>query len=734
MKERENQDKNLPPGKVDEHSKDTQLDNFREDSQGQYMTTDEGVRINHTDDSLKAGSIGPTLMEDFHFREKMTHFDHENIPERIVHARGSGAHGYFQPYDDSMKAFTKAKFLTNPDTKTPVFVRFSQVVGFRGSADAVRDGRGFATKFYTEEGNYDLVGNNIPVFFIQDGIKFPDLVHALKPEPDNQMPQATAAHDNFWDFASLMPESTHMLLWVLSDRAIPRSYRMMDGFAVHTFRFINEEGKGSFVKIHWKPLLGAHSLVWDEAQKLNGKDPDWLRRDLWDAIESGDYPEFELGVQIVAEEDEFKFDFDLLDSTKLLPEELVPVRRIGKMVLNRNPANFFAETEQAAFHPGHVVPGIDVTNDPLLQARLFSYVDTQLNRFNSANFSEIPINRPIAPVHNHQQAGFMRQTINKGKVNYWPNSRGGGDPAMAPESEGGYVHYSEKVEGHKIRARSESFKDHYSQATLFWNSLTAPEKQHLVEAAHFELGKVMTKEIRQRQVGNFYKVDPELARRVAEGIGVEVPKDQEVNLTGNYLNDEHAEKVRTGQSAKVSPALSMETNKVETAKTRKVAILVEDGFAYEEVMRLKEALTAVGAQSEIVSMMLGKRKSNSGNELEVDKSHLTSGSVLYDAVYIPEGEQSIQSMLQKGEALHFVNEAFKHCKAIATSGNGIQLFEKAFVLGVGFSDKDSKKVVSNKGVVTAGIEANAEEFFGSFIDAIKKHRHWDRQEKVMVPA
>jgi catalase len=445
MKERENQDKNLPPGKVDEHSKDTQLDNFREDSQGQYMTTDEGVRINHTDDSLKAGSIGPTLMEDFHFREKMTHFDHENIPERIVHARGSGAHGYFQPYDDSMKAFTKAKFLTNPDTKTPVFVRFSQVVGFRGSADAVRDGRGFATKFYTEEGNYDLVGNNIPVFFIQDGIKFPDLVHALKPEPDNQMPQATAAHDNFWDFASLMPESTHMLLWVLSDRAIPRSYRMMDGFAVHTFRFINEEGKGSFVKIHWKPLLGAHSLVWDEAQKLNGKDPDWLRRDLWDAIESGDYPEFELGVQIVAEEDEFKFDFDLLDSTKLLPEELVPVRRIGKMVLNRNPANFFAETEQAAFHPGHVVPGIDVTNDPLLQARLFSYVDTQLNRFNSANFSEIPINRPIAPVHNHQQAGFMRQTINKGKVNYWPNSRGGGDPAMAPESEGGYVHYSEKV-------------------------------------------------------------------------------------------------------------------------------------------------------------------------------------------------------------------------------------------------------------------------------------------------
>ena len=734
MKENEKPDKNLPPRNVDEHSKDRQLENFREDAKGQYMTTDDGLRINHTDDSLKAGSRGPTLMEDFHFREKMTHFDHENIPERIVHARGSGAHGYFQPYDDSMKAYTKAKFLTNPNKKTPVFVRFSQVVGFRGSADAVRDGRGFATKFYTEEGNYDLVANNIPVFFIQDGIKFPDLVHALKPEPDNQMPQATAAHDNFWDFASLMPESTHMLMWVLSDRAIPRSYRMMEGFAVHTFRFINEAGKGCFVKLHWKPLLGTHSLVWDEAQKLNGKDPDWLRRDLWDAIEAGDYPEFELGVQIVAEEDEFKFDFDLLDSTKIIPEELVPVKRIGKMVLNRNPDNFFAETEQVAFHPGHLVPGIDVTNDPLLQARLFSYVDTQLNRFNSANFKEIPINRPIAPVHNHQQAGFMRHTINKGKVNYWPNSRADGDPAMAPEKEGGYVHYSEKVEGHKIRARSESFNDHYTQATLFWNSLTMPEKKHLVEAAHFELGKVMSKEIRQRQVGNFYKVDPKFAELVAEGLGVDVPKNQEVESPSNFVKDDDYKKMRKGKSVKASPALSMEINKVETAKTRKVAILVEDGFAYDEVMRLKEALTAVGAKGEIVSMKLGKCKANSGEEVEVDKSHLTGDSVMYDAVYVPEGEKSIQSMLQKGESLHFVNEAFKHCKPIATSGNGIQLFEKAFVLGVDFADKESKKVVSSKGVVTAGIGANAEEFFNSFIDALKKHRHWDRQEKVMVPA
>lgn len=737
MKDKKNQDKhprNIEDGKVDEHSKERQLDEFREDSSEQYMTTDQGVRVNHTDDSLKAGSRGATLMEDFHFREKMTHFDHENIPERVVHARGSGAHGYFQPYDNSMKAYTRAKFLTEPETRTPVFVRFSQVVGFRGSADVVRDVRGFATKFYTAEGNCDLVGNNIPIFFIQDGIKFPDLVHAIKPEPDNQIPQATAAHDNFWDFASLMPESTPMLLWVLSDRAIPRSYRMMEGFGVHTFRFINEAGKACFVKLHWRPMLGTHSVVWDEAQKLNGKDPDWLRRDLWDAIEAGDYPEFELAVQIVDEEDEFKFDFDLLDATKLIPEELVPLKRIGKMVLNRNPDNFFAETEQVAFHPGHVVPGIDFTNDPLLQARLFSYVDTQLNRFNSANFAEVPINRPVAPVHNHQEAGFMRHTINKRKANYWPNSTGGGCPMMAPENEGGYVHHMEKIDGHKIRARSESFNDHYTQATMFWNSLTAPEKKHLVEAAHFELGKVMSEEIRKRQVANFYKVDPTLAEMVAQGIGVEVPKDMEVKSTGNFEQDGESGKMKQGKSVTESPALSMETNKVETAKSRKIAILIEDGFAYDEVMQIKAALKEVGAQAETVSMLLGKRKSSSGEELKVDKNHLTAGSVMYDAIYIPDGEKSVQAMSGEGDVLHFITEAFKHCKAIATSGNGIELFNKAFVLGVDFADKDSNQVVSQKGVVTAGINADTGEFFAQFIDAIKKHRHWERQEKITVPA
>ncbi|MCC9165493.1 catalase [Pontibacter harenae] len=719
---------------VNENSKNEQLEQYRADAKDQYMTTDQGVRVSHTEDSLKAGSRGPLLMEDFHFREKMTHFDHESIPERIVHARGSGAHGYFQPYDDTLKEFTKAKFLTDPNTKTPVFVRFSTVVGSRGSADTVRDVRGFATKFYTEQGNYDLVGNNMPPFFIQDANKFADLVHAIKPDPDNEIPQASAAHDTFWDFASLMPESMHMIMWVLSDRAIPRSFRMMDGFGVHTFRLINEAGKARFVKFHWRSKLGAHSLVWDEAQKLAGKDADWLRRDLWEAVEMGHYPEYELSVQIVEEEDEFKFDFDLLDATKLIPEELVPLRPIGKMVLNRNPENFFAETEQVAFHPGNFVPGIDVTNDPLLQGRLFSYIDTQLNRFHSANFGELPINSPLARTHNNQGAGFMRHTINKGKVNYWPNTLGGGCPMMAPENMGGYVHYMEKVDGRKIRARSESFNDHYSQATLFWNSMTEPEKKHIVKAAHFELGKVMSKEIRQRMLGHFSKISMELAEMVSEGIGVEVPKNFNQESTGNYENNEASKTMKKGKSVKETQFVSMEKNKIETAVSRKVAILLEDGYDYCEVKQVKDALEKAGASAKIVSKFHGMRKSSTGEELETDKSHITTGSIMYDAIYIPDGEKSIEALLKEGDAIHFVNEAFKHCKPIGTSGGGIRLLEKAEVLGVEFADKTSGNVISNKGVVTAGSDAEASEFTAQFIVAISKHRHWDREEKMMVPA
>ena len=736
MKEKENDDRNSKKTnrKVDENSKNKQLEDFRNDNSEQYLTTDQGVRINHTDDSLKAGSRGPTLMEDFHFREKMTHFDHESMPERVVHARGSGAHGYFQPYDDSLKAYTKAKFLTDPGTKTPVFVRFSTVVGSRGSADTVRDVRGFATKFFTEDGNYDLVGNNMPVFFIQDAAKFPDLVHAIKPMPDNEIPQASAAHDTFWDFASLMPEINHMIMWVLSDRAIPRSFRMMDGFGVHTFRFVNEAGKGTFVKFHWKPKLGVHSLVWDEAQKLAGKDPDWLRRDLWEAIEMGHYPEFELNVQLVPEEDEFKFDFDLLDATKIIPEELVPLKPVGLMTLNRNPDNFYAETEQVAFHPGNLVPGIDVTNDPLLQGRLFSYVDTQINRFSSANFAELPINRPVVPVHNNQGAGFMRQTINKGKVNYWPNSLGDGYPKMAPEDEGGYVHYTEKVEGHKIRARSQSFNDHYSQAALFWNSMTEVEQKHIVEAAHFELGKVESKEVRQRMVGHFSKIDRNLAKMVAAGIGVEVPEDFDQKSTGNYEDNEASRKMKNGKSVKETSFVSMERDKIETVKSRKVAVLIEHGFDYNELMQVKQALTDAGAVVKIVSKLKGMKKASNGEMVETDKSHVTTGSIMYDAVYIPDGKDSIEAMLKEGDALHFINEAFKHHKTIATSGNGIMLLQKTSIGGFVYADPTSRDVKEHKGVITAGNDADAEEFTNKFIDAIKKHRHWNREEKMMVPA
>jgi catalase len=699
--------------KVDGDSKNQDLDVFRSDADGEYLTTNQGVRVNHTDDSLKAGSRGPTLMEDFHFREKMTHFDHERIPERVVHARGSAAHGYFQVYEP-LGELTKAKFLQDPSVQTPVFVRFSTVVGFRGSADTVRDVRGFAVKFYTEEGNFDLVGNNMPVFFIQDAIKFPDLVHAIKPQPHNEMPQASAAHDNFWDFISLMPESMHMIMWVLSDRALPRSYRMMEGFGVHTFRFINEQGKSRFVKFHWRPRLGMHSLVWDETQKLAGKDPDFNRRDLWEAIEMGNYPEFELGVQIVEEEDEFKFDFDLLDPTKIIPEELVPVRPIGKMVLNRNPDNFFAETEQVAFHPGHVVSGIDFTNDPLLQGRLFSYTDTQLIRLGGPNFAEIPINRPVVAVHNNQRDGYMRQTINKGRTNYFPNSLGGGCPMTAPENMGGYVHHAEKVEGHKIRERSESFKDFYSQATLFWNSLSEPEKEHLVDAAHFELGKVETIEIRQRMVDHFNHIDHQLATRVAQGIGV-TPPEREVQPN-------HGRK---------SAAVSMENTIKNTIQSRKVAVLVAPGYNYNELMDVKKALKNAGATAEVVSKFGGKVLSADGQETPVDKMFVTTASVMYDAIYVPGGKQSVDTLKQQGDAIHFINEAFRHCKAIAASSEGVELFQHASLEGVRLA-AGGDQVLNDRGVVTIGKASQA--FTQQFIDAIAQHRHWERAQKEQVPA
>ncbi|MEM4780564.1 MAG: catalase [Halalkalicoccus sp.] len=709
---------------LDEERKRKQLDEVREDHAGEHLTTDHGVRVSHTDDSLKAGERGPTLMEDFHFREKMTQFDHESIPERVVHARGTGAHGYFQPYEDpdlgeydDISELTKAKFLQDPEQKTPVFTRFSTVVGSRGSSDTVRDVRGFATKFYTEEGNYDLVGNNMPVFFIHDAIKFPDLVHAIKPEPDTGTPQASAAHDTFWDFASLTPETAHMLLWVLSDRALPRSYRMMEGFGVHTFRFVNDEGDSRFVKFHWKPKYGTHQLVWDETTKLWGKASDYNRNGLYNAIESGNYPEWELGVQIVEEDEADRFDFDLLDPTKIIPEEEVPVRTIGKLVLNETVDNFFAETEQVAFHPGNVVPGIDFSNDPLLQGRLFSYQDTQLNRFGGANWDEIPINRPVAKRHNNQRAGFMRQTINKGKTSYSPNSLEDDYPREATEEEGGYVHHAEKVDGKKVRARSESFRDHFSQARLFWNSQSEAEKQHIIEAAHFELGNVENEAVRERMVYEILNnVDHELAVRAAEGIGVEPPEEP-----GEHLPD-HDER---------SPALSMENTVTDTIESRQIAVLLDDGFDAEQVEAVTSALEGRGAQITIVSRVLGSRTgADGGGEVAVDKNHVATGSIEYDAVFVPGGSESVDALKGQGAAKHFVAEAFKHKKPVGALGEGTDLLELVDLPEIELSGDD---LVSDTGVVTSRSAADLGAFVEAFADAIGTHRHWERKE-ASIPA
>ncbi|WP_338470907.1 catalase [Niallia sp. XMNu-256] len=675
---------------VNEFSKDEQLEQFRVDDDGQHLTTNQGLKVSEDEFSLKAGERGPTLMEDFHFREKMTHFDHERIPERVVHARGFGAHGEFEVYE-SMKEYTKAKFLQDPSVKTPVFVRFSTVAGSRGSADSVRDARGFATKFYTEEGNYDLVANNIPVFFIQDAIKFPDLVHSFKPQPHNEIPQASTAHDTFWDFVANNQETAHMIMWNMSDRAIPRSFRMMEGFGVHAFRFVNDQGKARFVKFHWKPKLGVHSLVWDEAQKIAGKDPDFHRRDLWESIENGDFPEYELGVQIIEEEDEFKFDFDILDATKLWPEEEVPVKIIGKMTLNRNVDNVFAEVEQAAFHPGHVVPGIDFTNDPLLQGRLFSYTDTQLIRLGGPNFHELPINRPVVPIHNNQRDGYGRQTINKGMVSYHKNSLASNAPMPATEEEGGYVHYQEKVEGRKIQARSDSFKDHFSQAILFWNSMSQPEKEHIIEAFSFELGKVQSKDVQQQVVDMYANVSVELAKAIADNIGANPPQG------------EAASKI-----TKSSPALSQENTK-KSPETRKVGVIISNDFNGADVSDVLKTLKAEGIQVEIISDKLGKRKGSDGTELEVDHTFLTSDSVLFDAIYAVGG--NVESKEFNQNAAYFIKEAFCHYKPIGATHEGKKYLQE-------------ENLTNSPGVI---IGDDMKQFTQNFINAITAHRHWDRK-------
>ncbi len=690
-----------------EHDKMNQMAKHNVDNKDQKLTTNMGQKVSNTDDSLKAGLRGPTLLEDFHLREKITHFDHERIPERVVHARGFGVHGVFQPYE-SMAQYTTAEFLQNPNNITPVFVRFSTVVGSRGSADTVRDIRGFATKFYTSAGNFDLVGNNVPVFFIQDAMKFPDFVHAIKPEPHNEVPQATSAHDTFWDFVVSTPETTHAVMWLMSDRGIPRSFRMMEGFGVNTYRFINAKGEAHFVKFHWKPLLGVHSLLRDEAQKLSGKDPDFHRKDIWNAIEGGNYPEFELGVQILAESREFEFDFDILDATKFWPEELIPVKIIGKMTLNRNVDNFFAETEQVAFCPANLVSGIDFSNDPLLQGRLFSYQDTQLIRLGGPNFHQIPINQPVAPVHNNQRDGFHRMTIDRGIVSYFPNTLQNNSPTPATEAEGGYVHYTTKVDGNVIRGRSDSFKDFFKQATLFWKSLSQAEKEHTLDAFHFEVGSVKDKALKQKVVDLFNNVDNEFAYTLADKLGADVPLP-----------------VPVSKPKALTPAVSQD-NTIKSAMTRKIAVLTDDGFCWNDLTQMLDCLKSDGISAEIVSSKMGMITGDNGQQLEATKDYTTTESLFYDGVYVPGGSQSIINMNKNSDATNFLCEAFKHAKTIAATGEGINMLQKSSAHTIPMSTPESMELKTDTGVLTVGKPPNLTAFIEEFIKLLSMHRHWAR--------
>ncbi|EOV9015529.1 catalase HPII [Cronobacter muytjensii] len=686
------------------------LETFRKGGENEALTTNQGVRIADDQNSLRAGTRGPTLLEDFILREKITHFDHERIPERIVHARGSAAHGYFQPYK-SLSDITKAAFLSDPQKITPVFVRFSTVQGGAGSADTVRDIRGFATKFYTEEGIFDLVGNNTPVFFIQDAHKFPDFVHAVKPEPHWAVPQGQSAHDTFWDYVSLQPETLHNVMWAMSDRGIPRSYRTMEGFGIHTFRFINAEGKGTFVRFHWKPVAGKASLIWDESQKLTGRDPDFHRRDLWEAIEAGDYPEYELGVQLIPEEDEFKFDFDLLDATKLIPEELVPVQLVGKMVLNRNPDNFFAENEQAAFHPGHIVPGLDFSNDPLLQGRLFSYTDTQISRLGGPNFHEIPINRPTCPYHNFQRDGMHRMDIDTNPANYEPNSINDNWPRETPPAPkaGGFESHQVRVEGHKIRERSPSFGEYYSQPRLFWQSQTPVEQRHIIDAFSFELSKVVRSYIRERVVDHLCHIDISLAHPVASNLGITLTEEQM-----------HVAPPKDVNGLKKDPSLSLYAVPGGTVKGRIVAVLLNDQVKSADLLAMLQALKSHGVHAKLLYSRMGSVTADDGSQLEVAGTFAGSPSVTVDAVLVPGGAASALS--DNGDAVYYLLEAYKHLKAIGLMGDARALKSRLNVPDTG-----------EEGIVEADDATGS--FMDDFIHQLACHRVWARTPKVAaIPA
>ncbi|RZL63329.1 MAG: catalase [Variovorax sp.] len=688
------------------------LDRVRVDSSGQVLTTNQGVPIADNQHSLKAGARGPALLEDFILREKITHFDHERIPERIVHARGSGAHGFFECYAP-LTQYTRAAPFAEEGKITPVFVRFSTVAGERGSKDTARDVRGFAVKFYTDEGNWDLVGNNMPVFFIQDAMKFPDLVHAVKPEPHHQMPQAASAHDTFWDFVSLMPESTHMLMWQMSDRAIPRSYRMMQGFGVHTFRLVNEAGESVLVKFHWQPKLGTHSLVWEEAVKISGADPDFHRRDLWEAIEAGEYPEWELGLQIFTEEQAETFSFDILDATKLIPEELVPIQVVGRMVLNRNPDNFFAETEQVAFCTAHIVPGIDFTNDPLLAGRIHSYVDTQISRLGGPNFHELPINAPIAQVHNNQRDGMHRQAIHRGRVSYEPNSLAGGCPFQAGAAQG-FASVARRIDAKeradKVRIHPEKFADHYTQARLFFESQTEVEQAHIGNAFRFELSKVTVPAIRERVVANLMNASPELAARLAQDLGMETPAPSP-----------RAMENPAPPEVELSPALSLTARPGDGGiRSRKVAILVAQGIEGASLGAVVSALVAAGAQPRLVGARLGTYIAAGGERFEADATMENSPGFLFDALVLPDGAVGVESLAADAHTLEFVRNTYWHCKALLALGASQALLADAQIpLTLPDGNPDAGLILADSGDVETAI--------GDFIDAMAAHRHYERE-------
>lgn len=701
LSERERNAKTGEPAEAGVNAVDGQLGRVRADGQGQALTTNQGVAVSDNQHSLKAGLRGPALLKDFILREKITHFDHERIPERIVHARGSAAHGYFECYEP-LTDLTRASLFAEQGKRTPVFVRFSTVAGERGSKDTARDVRGFAVKFYTDEGNWDLVGNNMPVFFIQDAMKFPDLVHAVKPEPHHGMPQAASAHDTFWDFVSLMPESTHMLMWLMSDRAIPRSYRMMQGFGVHTFRFVNAQGESRLVKFHWNPLQGTHSQVWDEAVKVSGADPDFHRRDLWEAIDAGHGPQWELGVQVFTEEEAERFSFDVLDATKIVPEELVPVRPIGRMVLDRNPDNFFAETEQVAFCAAHVVPGVDFTNDPLLAGRIHSYVDTQISRLGGPNFHEIPINAPLAPVHNNQRDGMHRQAVHRGRVAYEPNSLAGGCPFQAGME--GYVSFPEPVGGDELRGHPEKFAEHYNQASLFYHSQVDWERRHLASAFAFELSKVTVAAVRQRMVASLRNVSDELAQSVADRLGMVLPEPMP-----------RAVRQVPRPEVEQSPSLSLTARPGQAGvATRKIAILVAEGVDGAAVSAVAQALIQAGAVVRLVGQRIGPVATAEGDALDADASLDNQPSAVFDGAVVPGGGMAIDRWRQDGRALEFVRDTYRHGKTLLAMGEGADLLEAA---GIDPAWRDDGLLVGQAPAQAAKL----------FIDSLARHRHPERE-------